>query len=510
MKDVVENVTLEALQKASFTMALPVNIKSKDSVIQCNELLRIVPGKRLVFSGLLFKKKANGKAEQKVIIKLFVHSAKAKKHWKRECAGAKLLSDNNILTPKIVKQGLSDSGIYYLIFPYIEGQNLAQFWREHSQLKREQKLNELLTVLEKHHSAGLAHQDVHYANFYLADALTTEKDSVYTLDGEEVKASSEPLNKKNRLKNLALFLAQTFDVNQAVSCSLLKEYLSISALPLDKQDCEQFWQWIKDSQQQRITQYLKKMVRECTDVIYDKKIINHKKQGYSLCRREYHSPAIQQLLNQPEQFFQDDNAEYLKQGNTCTVKSILVDNERYVVKRYNPKGIAYELKHKGKISRARKSWLNAHLLRFMGIFTPEPVALIEQQAALGKRCSYFICKFQPGQTSWDYFCEESVEARLEGKSEASGDKKKAVADSLVAVLNQLSDYQITHGDLKGSNFLIHQEQVYLLDLDAMSQHKFNWQFTKNWQRDKHRFLKNWDKKACYKPWKAYFSQLIKV
>jgi len=506
MTDVVENITLEDLQKASFTMALPVKIKSKDSIIQCNELLRIVPGKRLVFSGLLFKEKVNGKAEQKVIIKLFVHSAKAKKHWQRECDGAKLLSDNNILTPEIVEQGLSDAGIYYLVFPYIEGQNLAQFWQkctqENSQLKREQKLKKLLTVLEKHHSAGLAHQDVHYANFYLTDALKMEGNSVYTLDGEEVKNCGKPLNKKNRLKNLALFLAQTFDVNQAVSCSLLKEYLSISALPLDKQDCEQFWQWIKDYQQQRITQYLKKMVRECTDVIYGEKEINHKKQGYSLCRREYHSPAIQQLLDQPEQFFQDDNSEYLKQGNTCTVKSVLVDNECYVVKRYNPKGIAYELKHKGQISRARKSWLNAHLLRFMGILTPEPVALIEQQTALGKGCSYFICKFQQGQTSWDYFCEESFDESM--------DKKYAVADNLIAVLNQLSDYQITHGDLKGSNFLIHQEHVYLLDLDAMSQHKFNWQFNKSWQRDKQRFLKNWDKKACYKPWKAYFSQLIKV
>lgn len=506
MTDVIENITLEALQKASFTMALPVYVKSKDSVIHCNELLRIVPGKRLVFSGLFFTKKLNEKAEQKVIIKLFVHSAKAKKHWQRECAGAKLLSDNNILTPQIIAQGLSDKGIYYLVFPYIEGQNLAQFWRKHaqkhSQPKREQKLKELLTVLEKHHSAGLAHQDVHYANFYLADVLTTEKDSVYTLDGEEVKASSEPLNKKNRLKNLALFLAQTFDVNQAVSCSLLKEYLSISALPLAKKDCEQFWQWIKDSQQQRITQYLKKMVRECTDIIYDKKEINHKKQGYSLCRREYHSPDIQQLLDQPEQFFQDENSQYLKQGNTCTVKSVLVANERYVVKRYNPKGIAYELKHKGQISRAKKSWLNAHLLRFMGILTPEPVALIEQQPALGKRCNYFICKFQPGQTSWDYFCEEPIDETM--------DRKYAVADSLVAVLKQLNDYRITHGDLKGSNFLIHQEHVYLLDLDAMSQHKFNWQFNKSWQRDKQRFLKNWDKKSCYKLWKAYFSQLIKI
>jgi len=161
------------------------------------------------------------------------------------------------------------------------------------------------------------------------------------------------------------------------------------------------------------------------------------------------------------------------------------------MKRYNPKGAAYELLHKGQISRARKSWLNAHLLRFMGISTPEPVALIEQQPALGQRCSYFICKFQSGQSSWDYFCQQSAD--------------KIIAEKLLAVLKHLCDYNITHGDLKGSNILIEQEQIYLLDLDALTQHKFRWQFNKNWQGDKQRFLKNWDKKSCYKIWKSYFN-----
>jgi len=322
MTESVENVTLQALQKASFSMALPVYIKYKNNVIQCNELLRIVPAKRLVFSGMLFNEKAN----KKVIIKLFIHAKKAKKHWQRECAGAKLLSDNNILTPEIIAQGVSDEGIYYLIFPYIEGQNLAQFWQacgpEHSQSEREKKLKDLMPVLEKHHSAGLAHQDLHYANFLLADVVIEGKQSIYTLDGEEVKAHSASLSKVSRLKNLALFLAQTFDLSQSASCSLLNDYIALTSLQLKKRQCEQFWQWIKDYQQQRIDQYLKKMVRECTDVIYETK-----KQAYTLCRREYHSSALQELLDQPEQFFQDENSVYLKQGNTCTVKSVLVDND---------------------------------------------------------------------------------------------------------------------------------------------------------------------------------------
>ncbi|MCU7836077.1 MAG: hypothetical protein KZQ83_12615 [gamma proteobacterium symbiont of Taylorina sp.] len=488
MPESIRTITLQALQEASFTMTLPVQISFNQQVVLCHKLLRIVPAKRLVFSGLLLSKKKVDKEglDKKVIIKLFIHSSRAKKHWQRECAGAKLLSDKQILSPDIITQGFSDEGIYYLIFPFIEGQNLAQFWKKNPPNKKEQKLKELMPVIEKHHRAGLTHQDLHYANF-----LLSSNHSIYTLDGEEVKVSTAPLAKETRLKNLALFLAQTFDLNQSISCTLLQEYISLTSLTLEKPLCKQFWQWIKIYQQQRIVQYLKKMLRECTEVIF-----NTSSQGYTLCRRESHTPAIQHLLEQPEQFFQDKNSVYLKQGNTCTVKSVLLDNERYVIKRYNPKGLLYELKHKGQMSRARRSWNNAHLLRFIGILTPEPVALIEQQPELGKRCSYFICKFQAGQTSWDFF------------SDKEPPNKTLVADKLLSILKRLSEYKITHGDLKGSNFLIHHNQVWLLDLDAMVQHKFNWTFNKKWQRDKRRFLKNWDKKKTYTPWKKHFNHYL--
>ena len=175
------------------------------------------------------------------------------------------------------------------------------------------------------------------------------------------------------------------------------------------------------------------------------------------------------------------NSIYLKQGNTCTVKSVLLNNEKYVIKRYNPKGIAYELKHKGQISRARKSWVNAHLLRFMGILTPEPVALIEQQPALGKRCSYFICTYTQGQSSWDFFCDQ----------EQSKQDKQLAADELLGTLKKLGEYNIAHGDLKGSNFLIHNHKIWVLDLDAMERSRTESKFAEKFSRDIKRFRKNW-------------------
>ncbi len=498
----IASMTLQELQNAKYQVASPFQLMISGQVIHCEQLLRIVPGKRMVFLGTYLNKK--------VIIKLFLHPSRAKTHWSREISGADLLSKHHILTPELISSGLSDEGLYILVFRYIEGKNLAQFWLKNSQQEQQQQLKKMISVLVQHHNSGLAHQDLHYANFFLEASSNDVESNIYTLDGEELKQSTAPLKKKERLNNLALFIAQTFDSTEKSSTTLLEEYAALANISLSKTDRTQFWHLIQYFQQGRIEHYLKKILRECTDVIYNKK-----QQSYTLCRREYHNQAIQQLLDQPELFFQNEQSAFLKQGNTCTVKSVLVGDEKYVIKRYNPKGMAYELMHKGQNSRARKSWVNAHLLRFMGILTPEPVALIELTPSLGKRCSYFICKYQQGQSSWDFFCDEKRfcdEKKLGDEKKAPNGKlinnKQIVADKLIATLNQLGDYNITHGDLKGSNFLIDGTNAWIVDLDAMVQHKTRWRFKQSWQRDKIRFLKNWDKKDCYKDWKYYFNQAL--
>ena len=485
MSESADKITIHTLQKITYQLASSFSLHFDGQLIHCNELIRIVPAKRLVFTGSY--------SNNKVIVKLFVHASRARKHWSRESEGAKLLSDNNVLTPEIIAQGVSDEAIYFILFPYIEGENLALFWKENNQHEREQKLKQMMAVLNQHHNSGLAHQDLHYANFLLANPSSADNTDIYTLDGEEVKAYSLPLKKQQRLKNIALFLAQTFDLTKASSLSLLNEYRSLSSISLKERELDSFWQQIKKVHQQRIDQYLKKILRECTDVIAE----THT-HGYTLCRRVYHDQALQNLLEQPEHFFNSESSVYLKQGNTCTVKSVQIDHKTYVIKRYNPKGLVYELQHKGQMSRARKSWINAHLLRFMGLLTPAPVALIEQQPALGKRCSYFITQYAAGQNSWDFFCDQ----------EHSQENKQQAADALLAVLKQFEEYKITHGDLKGSNFLVAENKIWILDLDAMTQHRTNWHYRKYWLKDKQRFLKNWQKKPCYEPWMHYFNQAL--
>ena len=65
-----------------------------------------------------------------------------------------------------------------------------------------------------------------------------------------------------------------------------------------------------------------------------------------------------------------DAARLLKNGNTCFVTAVTWNDRNYVIKRYNPKGLLHSLRHTLKGSRARRSWLNAYRLLFLGIPTP--------------------------------------------------------------------------------------------------------------------------------------------
>ena len=479
MSMIKEHISLLDLQNINYQLDSALLIRYQDQTIICDELLRIVPKKRLVFKGKHLNKN--------VIIKLFIHHSRAKKHWQRECQGADLLKNKQILSPNTIARGLSDEGIYFIIFAYIKGQSLAEYWKVHSPANRKTIITKMLPILEQHHHQGLAHQDLHYGNFFLAE----KKNDIYTLDGEEVKQNKAPLNLSDRLTNLALFLAQTFDLSQSFCLECLETYLSLASLEINEQEKNHFWKKIKVIQQQRIDQYLKKILRDCTEVIF-----KQQQRGYSLCRREHHSPAIQQLLDQPEQFFQDENSIYLKQGNTCTVKSVLIEKQRYVVKRYNPKGLVYNLSHIGQTSRAKKSWINAHLLRFMSILTPEPIALLDQYGQMGKNYRYFISKQIDTPNSWTFFCDNPLIGH------------EIIADELLSLFNKLGEYHITHGDLKGSNFLIQKNKTWLIDLDGLKQHKTPQSFNKIWLKDKQRFMQNWEKKNCYEPWKNYFKQIM--
>ncbi len=475
-QDTDKQSLLTQLRIAGYQIPLPLQLSlTEDTVLICHQILRLVPKKRIVCKGSY--------AGKTVLIKLFIHKKRAKIHWKREYAGATLLQKKHILTPRILLATQTKEDIYVLVFPFIEGNNIATLWQTAKNKQREQLLFKMLNVLVSHHKAGIVHQDLHYANF-----LQAEDGNIYTLDGEEA-IYKKKLSSKKAFSNLALLLAQSFTVDRDMSEKLLKQYQK--KMPEKQITCAHFWHIVYAHQQQRIVEYKKKIQRTCTEVQYERK----KNQQYWY-RREWESPFLMQFMSHPESTLRQAKTQLLKKGNTCTVFKLTTETgQEWVVKRYNPKGKGYELLHKGQISRAKRSWIYAHILHFMGISTPKPIALMEHTPQWGQQCNYFISSYIPGVSAWEYFCQEGISS-----------EQQKIAEHFLLLFATLYQYKISHGDMKGSNFLCYQGDIYLLDLDAMQQHRLSRNLDKRWTKDTQRFLRNWQKKACYTPWLTFFSK----
>ena len=65
---------------------------------------------------------------------------------------------------------------------------------------------------------------------------------------------------------------------------------------------------------------------------------------------------------------------------------------------------------------------------------------------------------------------------------------------------QLYRLRISHGDLKATNLLWHDGRVWLIDLDAMMQHRSDKAFSQAWRRDRARLLRNWPASSLLCQW----------
>jgi tRNA A-37 threonylcarbamoyl transferase component Bud32 len=154
-------------------------------------------------------------------------------------------------------------------------------------------------------------------------------------------------------------------------------------------------------------------------------------------------------------------ARLLKNGNTCFVTAVTWNEHEYVIKRYNPKGLLHSLRHSLKRSRARRGWLNAHRLLFLGIPTPRPVAFIEEYSGWLLKRAWLITELAPGPKLRDYLVNPEITKA----------QKTVIIDKVFIILNQLEDNRITHGDLKHVNLIITPDGPTLIDLDSLKIHR---------------------------------------
>jgi len=151
-----------------------------------------------------------------------------------------------------------------------------------------------------------------------------------------------------------------------------------------------------------------------------------------------------------------------------------------VVKRYNLKSLGHRLRRFWRPSRAWHSWRNAQRLCLWGVPTPRPVALLEHRFGWLRGRAWYVCDWVPG---------ESLAAVLPAADAA---RRQVLLGRLCELLKTLARLRLSHGDLKATNLLVDRDnQLILLDLDALRRHRRPAAFERAFARGIARLRANW-------------------
>ncbi|MCP4128720.1 MAG: hypothetical protein GY753_16915, partial [Gammaproteobacteria bacterium] len=164
--------------------------------IICLEVVRSLPGKRLVFLGEY--------AGAKVFVKQFLDPSKRERHWRRELDGLDAFKHSRIPTADVLYAGrTADQCLPVIVLEQLTGvKSVNQAWSEADTKSREQILKRMVVLLARHHRSGLCQTDLHLDNFVLDDQ------EIFSLDGAGVVVHAGGIDQETGLQNLGLFVAQ--------------------------------------------------------------------------------------------------------------------------------------------------------------------------------------------------------------------------------------------------------------------------------------------------------------
>ena len=444
-----EPLDLAGLRAAQHTLAAPFDltltaVESGPLTLRCEEIFRLLPARRLVarvhWQG--------GPA----VLKLFFDKL-AQRYIERELAGLAKLMQAGIASPAILGQVNLLGGARGLLFNYLPGAT-AIHWRD------TESIETTAHMLADLHARGIWQDDLHLDNFLKCS------DGVFAIDGDGVRSQRSPLSEKRSFANLGVLLAQRPPGEDDSIDRIGRVYCARRGWSSPGERLSRLRAALVAQRRNRVRRYLAKVQRDCTSFSVARNFGE-----YRVCIRE-RLPDLGNLLEAPETSMAVGTS--LKTGNSATVVRVAISpSESVVMKRYNVKNVLHGLRRALKPrARFRLAWINGQRLQFLNIPTARPLALIEKRAGPWRGVAYLLA-------------EDLGDLDLLAEVRRRGLSARRCAQVTEIFVN-LRRVGLTHGDTKASNFLVYDDRLFLIDLDAMVEG------TQGQKKDLERFLQNWE------------------
>ena len=147
-------------RKVEVPFRLKLKYSGQSSELLCAEVLRVLPGKRLVCFGEW--------NDQQVVAKFFLDPERSDRHCAREERGVSAFVDADIKTPALLFKGvLSPDNTPVLGFQrVVRARNLSDVWKQEARDDQPAGLlQRAAAVIAGQHKAGFKQDDPHLKNF---------------------------------------------------------------------------------------------------------------------------------------------------------------------------------------------------------------------------------------------------------------------------------------------------------------------------------------------------------
>ncbi len=475
--DASTSAVLQALLSETREPTLPSLVQlpsaGAPSQIRITQSLRLLPGHRWVVAGTRVGIQEGG-ADAKVLLKLFV-GPKAKRHFARELAGAQRLAASGVPTPALLDHGALADGAgadnrlgycAFVLYDWVEAETLTAAPSEADFLR-------VVTTVAAMHEQGVQQTDMHLGNFMVND------EQLLAVDVSSIEAlPNGRRGRKAQLDNLAVLFAQRYvTATQRELVGWTQAYQRARSAAWVSDDASLPQQLEKRTQTQRylrVFRYLRKSVRDCTEF----RVELSDTQRF-VCVREHFDESFAAFARHPERVM--NNAEVLKAGNTATVVRAQLGGRSCIIKRYNIKNRQHQiLQTLRRPGRAERSWRNALRLQFLGLPTAAPLALLETWRGALRDTAYLVLE--------DLGNEDLLQA-VQTLEDA-----QRWAPQAASLLGTLRYCGLVHRDTKATNFIVHNNQLHLIDLDSMKETAYyygRWRDHPGYNKDEARLLRNW-------------------
>jgi tRNA A-37 threonylcarbamoyl transferase component Bud32 len=468
MTSAIDIVSSDQLATAEQLPATPFYLRTNDDKEElwlCQQVYRHLPRKRLVLK--------LHRGSNTVVGKLFYR----KKDYDREVRGQKWLENKGFLTPSVnsaseLRRQPSNRS-WMLVYQHIDTISVATAMLSMKVVEQQNLLLRCCQIVAKMHARGLYQDDIHLDNFLY------DHDKIWIIDSASIKNNMGPLSKKLALNNLGLLLAQTPAEQRPNIAEVCHHYSDINDHFIIRPD--ELNSAIARMQRSRWSHYKKKISRNCTEFRVAKK-----NTGITIVRKDHLSD---ELLNKLENIGRwMESGDQLKDGNTATVVKVEYNGKPYVVKRYNIKNWRHAISRSLRPTRGWASWRNGNYLRFNQINTPLPIALVEERFGFIRRRAWLVTEYSSGIDLLT--AVRSTDAMPIDSSHLPGLTAKLV--------DQLIGANLSHGDMKATNFIVTSNGIQLIDLDAMQIHSSRAKAVVAIKSDIDRLLRNWDEASVKK------------